>query len=105
VVVLLLAVWKVPESRGGSPSGWFDWPGGVLAAAGLGGIVYGLIESAPMAAVAGLIGVVALAIWEAHALNPMVPLHLFQSRDFTGANLLTLFLYTGLILLCYKQTF
>ena len=94
--VVLLTLWKVPESRAGVPRGPFDWPGGVLAAAGFGGIVYGLIEAAPAAAVAGVAGVIALAIWEAHAPNPMVPLRLFRSRDFTGANVLTLFLYTGL---------
>jgi EmrB/QacA subfamily drug resistance transporter len=95
-VVLLLALWKVPESRAPVRGGPFDWQGGVLAAAGFGGIVYGLVESSPMAAVAGMTGVIALVIWEAHAPNPMVPLRLFRSRDFTGANVLTLFLYTGL---------
>ena len=95
-IAVLLTLWKVPESRPGIPRGPFDWPGGVLAATGFGGIVYGLIESAPMAAVAGVTGVIALAIWEAHAPNPMAPLRLFRSRDFTGANLLTLRLYTGL---------
>ena len=43
--VLLLAMWKVPESRADQQGKRFDWPGGVLAALGFGGIVYGLIES------------------------------------------------------------
>jgi predicted MFS family arabinose efflux permease len=33
---------------------------------------------------------------EARARAPMLPLHLFRSKNFTGANLLTFFLYAGL---------
>jgi MFS family permease len=46
-----------------------------------------------------IIGVVALAgfvLVESRQANPMVPLGLFRSRTFTGANLLTLFLYAAL---------
>ena len=94
--VMLLATWKVPESRAGQQSGRFDWPGGVLAAAGFGGVVYGLIESSAPAAAIGAITLIALCYWEAHAAAPMVPLRLFRSANFSGANLLTLFLYSGL---------
>jgi predicted MFS family arabinose efflux permease len=67
-----------------------------LAALGLGGIVFALIESTPaMGAVGGLI-LLALLYWEAHSASPMVPLRLFRSRNFSGANLLTLFLYAAL---------
>src|SRR5207302_2987622 len=38
----------------------------------------------------------ALLYWEAHSASPMVPLSLFRSRNFSGANLLTLFLYSAL---------
>src|SRR5438045_8215302 len=34
--------------------------------------------------------------WEARTRNPMLPLTLFRSHDFTGANLLTFFLYSAL---------
>src|SRR5437879_2673254 len=37
--VLLLAALKVPESRAGQQSERFDWPGGLLAALGFGGVV------------------------------------------------------------------
>ena len=40
------ALVEVPESRAADQSGQFDWLGGVLAAIGLGGIVFALIESA-----------------------------------------------------------
>src|ERR1700693_1909529 len=38
IIVLLLALWKVPESRAGAQGQPFDWPGGLLAALGFGGI-------------------------------------------------------------------
>src|SRR5713101_8174949 len=45
VAVVWLAMWKVPESKAGNQGQQFDWPGGLLAALGFGGIVYALIES------------------------------------------------------------
>jgi len=96
LVVLLLALWKVPESRAAIQNPQLDWLGGLLAALGFGGIVFALIESAPAAGAAGAIALIALLYWEARAPSPMVPLHLFRSRNFTGANLLTLFLYSAL---------
>jgi EmrB/QacA subfamily drug resistance transporter len=96
LAVLLLATWKVPESKAGSQSQQFDWPGGFLAALGFGGIVYALIESMPLAGAVGVIALIVLLYWEAHSLSPMVPLRLFRSRNFSGANLLTLFLYAAL---------
>jgi predicted MFS family arabinose efflux permease len=44
----------------------------------------------------GGIALIALFYWEARSSSPMVPLRLFRSRDFSGANLLTLFLYAAL---------
>lgn len=97
LAVLLVTLWKVPESRSAaSKERPFDWIGGLLAAFGFGGIVFGLIESSPPAGAVGGLAVIALLFWEAHASSPMIPLHLFHSRDFTGANLLTFFLYSAL---------
>jgi EmrB/QacA subfamily drug resistance transporter len=96
LMVLLLALWKVPESRAGATGQQLDWLGGLLAALGFGGIVFALIEAAPAAGAVGAIALIALLYWEARAPSPMVPLHLFRSRNFTGANLLTLFLYSAL---------
>ncbi|MDP8980226.1 MAG: MFS transporter [Acidobacteriota bacterium] len=96
LAVLLIALWKVPESKAGSQGQSFDWPGGLLAALGFGGIVFALIESAPLAGAVGAMALIALFLWEARTDSPMIPLHLFRSRNFTGANLLTLFLYAAL---------
>ena len=94
--VVWLALWKVPESRAGQQIQQFDWVGGLLAALGFGGIVFALIESVPLAGIVGGIALIALLYWEASSSSPMVPLRLFRSRNFSGANLLTLFLYAAL---------
>jgi len=105
VAVLVISVSKVPETRETDHPGRLDWVGAALATIGLGGVVYGLIESPrlgfrnPFVLLTLIGGVVALAAFvfnEARARNPMVPLALFRSRDFTGANILTLFLYAAL---------
>jgi EmrB/QacA subfamily drug resistance transporter len=96
LAVLLLSLWKIPESKAGERIQSFDWLGGILAVLGLGGIVLALIESIPAAGVAGTIALLALVYWEARASSPMIPLHLFRSSNFSGANLLTLFLYSAL---------
>jgi EmrB/QacA subfamily drug resistance transporter len=95
-VLVLLIVWRIPErgSRNAAPE--LDWPGAVLTAIGLGGIVYAFLESAPPAAVIGLLSLSAFFFVEARSRTPMLPLSLFRSRGFLGANLLTLFLYFAL---------
>jgi EmrB/QacA subfamily drug resistance transporter len=102
--VIVLSVWRVPESR--SPgSRRVDWLGACLATIGLGGLVFGLIESSSLgwradavviSLAIGAIALVAFVIAEARVSAPMMPLSLFRSRVFAGANLLTLFLYAAL---------
>jgi len=105
LAVLGISYWRVPESRAGAAIKRLDWRGAALATMGLGATVYGLIESSrlgfgnPMVVCALVGGLVSLALFffvEARSSDPMLPLTLFRSRDFTGANLLTLFLYTAL---------
>jgi EmrB/QacA subfamily drug resistance transporter len=96
LAVLLLALWKVRESRADEPGQRPDLLGGVLAALGFGGIVFSLIQSAAGAGAIGAIALIALFYCEGRAASPMIPLHLFHSKNFTGANLLTLFLYSAL---------
>jgi EmrB/QacA subfamily drug resistance transporter len=104
LIVLLLVFLHVPESRD-EESGRLDWAGAALATVALGGIVYGLIESSrrgfadPMIVAALILGVLTALVFlviETRQKNPMLPLMLFRSRNFSGANLLTLFLYTAL---------
>lgn len=103
--VLLISRHGVPESRDEAMKGSIDWLGAALATTGFGGIVFGLIESnpsgpaAPVIRASLILGGAALAgflVAEARSRTPMVPPGLFRSATFTGANLLTLFLYAGL---------
>jgi EmrB/QacA subfamily drug resistance transporter len=105
LTVLLLVFLRVPESRDEKETKGLDWLGAVLATISLGAIVYGLIESSrlgfthPMILIALICGVITSILFlalEARKRNPMLPLTLFRSRNFSGANLLTLFLYTAL---------
>lgn len=104
-IVLAITWFRVPESRDESARGRLDWGGAALAVLGLGGIVYALIEAGNrgfgdarvLAGLAG--GACALAAFffvESRVETPMMPLDLFRSRTFAGANLLTLFLYSAL---------
>jgi EmrB/QacA subfamily drug resistance transporter len=105
VAVLAISLWKVPETREKQHHGPLDWPGAALATIGLGGVIYGLIESPrlgfsnPLVLLTFIGGLLALAVFiinESRAKNPMVPLKLFRNRDFAGANVLTLLLYAAL---------
>src|SRR5437016_5497426 len=103
-LVILISLWRVPESSDPDSRG-LDWLGAVLAALGLGALVYGLIESSRLGfgdrSVLAALGaaVVFLALFlltEMRVPNPMLPLALFRSRTFTGANLLTFLPYGAL---------
>jgi EmrB/QacA subfamily drug resistance transporter len=102
VIVVGLTLWKVPESRNAEISRVLDWQGALLATVGLGAVTFALIEAPKRGAVAGAVGfagVCALAgflVVEARSPSPMVSLKLFRSRNFSGANLLTFFLYAAL---------
>ena len=102
---LWLAIWHLPESRDAQAPRRLDWPGALLAFAGLGCAVYALITAASRGwahvATGGMaaLGIVLLGAFiavEARSAAPMMPLGLFRSRAFSGINLLTLLLYAAL---------
>ncbi len=105
LITLAILFARVPESRDAEARGAVDWGGASLATLGLGGIVYGLLEwgsdsasrRAQGLAIAGGVALLAafLAV-ERRGRSPMMPLQLFGSRRFGGANLLTLLLYAAL---------
>lgn len=105
VAVLVISAFHVPESKDKTVVGKIDVPGASLATIGLGGIVFGVIESNsrslydPAVIVSFIAGISAIAGFiaiEMRSKYPMMPLSLFRSPAFAGANLLTLFLYAGL---------
>ena len=81
-----------------------DLAGSVTATLGLGGIIYALIEgpthgwNAPviLGAVGGTALLVTFLFLEARGRHPMLPLTLFRSHTFSGANLTTLAVYFAL---------
>ncbi len=95
-VVIVVALLRVPESHAPGARRPIDWPGIALTTAGLGATVFGLVESAPWAGVGGVVILAGFVLVEARSAEPMLPLALFKSRAFTGANLVTLFLYAAL---------
>ena len=104
-VVLIVSWQRVPESRDESVAGTVDWPGALLVTLGLAGVTYGFIDSSNrgfghplvVGALAGGVMLLLLFLWvETHRSSPMVPLGLFRSPTFSGANGLTLLLYTAL---------
>ena len=104
LLVILISLWRVPESSDEDSAG-IDWLGAILGALGLGALVYGLIESSRLgfadrsvliALIVAAALLVVFLILEARVRDPMLPLALFRSRTFTGANLLTFLLYGAL---------
>ncbi|WP_349368191.1 MFS transporter [Salinarimonas sp.] len=111
-----LAIWialaHMPQDRGardrgaGETAGPLDWPGALLAVLGFGLVTLALTLASEADVAAGLLaglflaGLAALAAFvaaEARAKSPLMPLSLFASRCFSGANLLTLFLYAAFV--------
>jgi EmrB/QacA subfamily drug resistance transporter len=101
VAVIAIALWRIPESRSAA-KGHIDGWGTFLAVVGLGALVAGFIESANLgwrsvvvsgSLVAGFVCLLAFFFAESHVKSPMVPLTMFLSHSFGGANLLTLLLY------------
>ncbi len=105
VVTLVLVARFVPVTRDADAPKRLDFPGAALVILGLGGIAFGLIQgpgagwSSPLilgALIGGSVSLVAFVAVEARSPAPMMPLGLFRSRNFTGANLATLGTYAAL---------
>ncbi|MBL8045112.1 MAG: MFS transporter [Anaerolineales bacterium] len=105
----LLACWLawryVPESRDETATGRLDWPGVLTLMLGLGALLFGLIEGPQLgwanalvfiSILTGLLSLAAFVFIEARSPAPLMPLHLFRNRAFSGINALTLLHYFGL---------
>ncbi|MBA9005169.1 MFS transporter [Thermomonospora cellulosilytica] len=108
--VVLVAVRHVPESSDPGARGRFDVLGAALAALALAGVTYALTE-APQPAVhpaavwaSGAAGIAAaIAFWlverartNGRGPQPMLPLRIFASRQFSAINLVTFVVYGGM---------
>lgn len=105
-VVLAITCWRVPESRDESAGERVDIKGAATATLGLGGVVYGLLEASErgfkdsrviLSLALGIVLLILFVIIEhRRGTRAMMPVALFRSPTFTGANLLTFFLYGAL---------
>jgi EmrB/QacA subfamily drug resistance transporter len=102
--VIAISLWRIPESRRPT-AGRIDWIGALLATLGLGGLVYGFVESVNLgwtnrlvfgSLIVGFGGLITFIFVEARLPFPMVPPTLFRSQRFSGANLLTFLLYAAI---------
>ena len=99
-----IAMRHVPETRDDDAIRRVDVPGALTLTVALAGIVYALIEGpaggvggwVAVAGVAGVTAFVAFVVIERRSTHPMVPLSVFRSQQFSGANVVTLFVYAAL---------
>jgi EmrB/QacA subfamily drug resistance transporter len=96
LAVLAIGLRFVPESRDEQADKRLDFAGALLVTVGLGGLTFGLIESSPLGLILGAAALAGFLWVEARTPAPMMPLSLFRSRTFAGANLLTFWLYAAL---------
>ena len=93
----------VPETRDPTATHRPDLAGAAASSLALAGVTYALIEGLDGfgigEVIAGVLGLTALAAFfllEARRLEPMLPLEIFRSRQFSGTNLTTFAVYAGL---------
>ena len=102
--VVWLSVRYVPESRDEGAAARTDVLGAVLATGALAAATWGMIalpeQGATVPVVAALVvgglGAAAFVLVESRLAEPMLPPAIFASRQFTGANLVTLVVYAAL---------
>lgn len=102
--VIAISMWRIPETNSAAARR-VDLVGALLATLGLGGVVFGFIESTDLgwrnplvfgSLIVGFSCLIGFGAVEVRTPFPMVPLVLFKNPSFSGANLLTLFLYAAL---------
>lgn len=105
VAAVLIALRHMPESATPTAAGRLDLPGAGLASTGLAALVYGLTEGPELGwsspgALASLLGGAALlgtlVLVERRSAEPMLPLGIFRSAQFSGANAVTFVVYAGM---------
>jgi EmrB/QacA subfamily drug resistance transporter len=105
ILVALVALRHVEESRDTSGDGRFDWLGSLVATLAVGGLAFGVIRGEQKAwadpvawfsLAIGAISLIAFPILMAKRPHPLVPLELFRDRTFAAINLATFFIYGAL---------
>jgi EmrB/QacA subfamily drug resistance transporter len=117
VPLIAIALWAtyvhVPESRNEAATAHFDWLGSAIVALAVGGLAFGTIYGQQrdwrdpigyIALAVGVLSTIALPFYMARAPNPLIPLSLFRSRNFTVTNISTLVIYGALYVTFYYLT-
>jgi len=105
-IAALLVLWRyVREPERSAPTGALDVKGALTIAASLAALTYGALSSASAtgnhlqawgSVLLGIVLLAAFVVIENRSKSPMMPLNLFSNPTFTGANLLSFFLYAAL---------
>src|SRR5580704_90588 len=104
IFIVVMAGRHVPETRDAAASGRLDFRGVILAAVGLAGTTYALIEAPGsgasllllVVAIGGGLALIAFLVAERRSPNPMMPLSIFSSRQFSAANGVTFVVFGAL---------
>ena len=102
--IVLLLLRSAPESRDPNATGKLDLPAMALTPLALGSLTWSLTAwpssgarpSTVIPLVVAAICAVAFVVLERRTPHPLVPLHLFRSRNFSVINVVTLFVYAAL---------
>jgi EmrB/QacA subfamily drug resistance transporter len=104
-IVVVAALRHIPETRDPEASGRLDAGGAALGIVALGAVAFALIEAPSrgvaspgvLAAIAaGALAAAGFLVREHRAREPMLPLAIFTSRQFTAANLVTFVVYAAM---------
>ncbi len=95
LVCVPIALRHVPESRDPRTHRRFDVLGAALGAAALTLVTYALIAGTVSAGIAGVAVGAAFVLVERRSADPMLPLSIFRSRQFTSVNLVTVCVYAA----------
>jgi len=114
IAIALWATWRyVQESRDPDAARSFDWLGAVVVGLAVGGLSFGAIYGqqhqwhdgvGQVAVAVGAVAAVLFGILMAVRPNPLVPLGLFRSRNFSVTNLSTFLIYGALYVSGYQQS-
>ena len=114
VAAALWATWKhVPESKDEQATGDFDWLGAAVVALAVGGLAFGAIYGQQrqwhdlggfVALAVGFAAAIALPVLMVSEPHPLIPIHLFRSRNFSVTNVSTLLIYGALYVTFYFLT-
>lgn len=105
IASVLILIFKVKESRDESSGRAIDFPGAIFSLAGLALLTFGFLRipdvgfknpQAYLSLTGGIAAIIIFLLIEKRSKHAMMPLDLFANKTFSGANLLSFFLYAGL---------